>query len=434
MEYLLRAGPARPSGVNTAIKGLRRGAKKMRVTRISQRPNDIAEAYKKQKRPYRKIKRLIKEREIQRVTDVTEPLNAPGAFTYSDVGRNLGGIGMLKHQIDQALSNYGVDLVYFRKYNTFFKGEEENHANMVYGEDTTAEFYASGVVRAYVSVENMAWNFSQIGLEAVEQINIFLTIERFEQAFAGKIGQIETRHFEVPVSGDMVNCEAVGEIDTPELQANVYATFDDQLRLRGTQVRMTDKDVNGSFYGLRNYSTSEYQISGKLSGRLRHDSERPITVYGLLEGDLSYHSLKNVEGSDTWKLAPQVGDYFSFQTPTGISEQWEVSQIYDRNLTKSGLNPLLGKYVYQISAVRRVESHEQNTEELDFREPGDDVSEILGDISKPDRPQEYPDSFTYDRGRSRQNKLTNRLAKNIYDYTDGSDMEYGGIQTKPTSK
>jgi len=405
----------------------------MRVTRINQRPNDIAEAYKKQKRPYRKIKKLVKEAEMPRITDKTNPLNMPGVFTYSDVNRNIGGINLIKHQIDQALTNYGVDLVYFRKYNTFFKDEDENHANMIYGEDTTAEFYASGMIRAYVSVENMAWNFNQIGLEAVEQINIFLTIERFEQAFANKIGQIETKHFEVPVSGDMINCEALGMIDTPELQARVYTKFDDNLHINDTQIKMIDKDVNSSFYGLRSYDTSEYQISGKLTGRLKHDSEKALVVYGLLEGDLTYHNLKNIEGSETWKLAPQIGDYFSFQTPTGLSEQWEVSQIYDRNLTKSGLNPLLGKYVYQISAVKRVESHEQNTEELNYREPGEDIDELLGDISKSE-PQEYSNNYTYDKKKNRQNKLTNKLAKNIYNYTDKSDLEYGGVQTTPKSK
>ena len=60
-----------------------------------------------------------------------------------------------------------------------------------------------------------------------------------------------------------------------------------------------------------------------------------LVYIGLLEGDLSFHSLNNIEDSDTWKLAPQVGDYFSFNTPTGISEEWEVSQVYDKNFTKS---------------------------------------------------------------------------------------------------
>ena len=159
----------------------------MRVTRINQRPNDIAETRQKERRKPRKIKQLIKESEIERVTDFTNQVNVPGTFTYNDINRNQGAINLLKHQIDQALTNFGVDLVYFRRYNTFFKEGEENHANMVYGEDTTAQYYASGMIRAYVSVENMAWNFNQIGLEAVEQINIFLTIERFEQAFADRI-------------------------------------------------------------------------------------------------------------------------------------------------------------------------------------------------------------------------------------------------------
>ena len=42
-----------------------------------------------------------------------------------------------------------------------------------------------------------------------------------------------------------------------------------------------------------------------------------------------------------------------------------------------GINPLLGKYIYQCAAVKRVQSHEKTKLELDAREPGDDIDEIF---------------------------------------------------------
>ncbi len=406
----------------------------MRITRINKRPNDNPEPYKKEKRPYRKIKRLVKESTLEHITDTTNIFNAPGVFSYSDVNRNAGAINLIKHQIDQAITNFGVDLVYFRKYNTFFKEGEENTSNMIYGEDTVAEYYVSGVMRAFVSVDNMAWNFNQLGLESVEQIMIYVTIQRFEQAFANKIGQVETKHFEVPMSGNIINNEAVGKIVEPEFQADVYATFDDSLNVKDTVIKMVPKEVNQSFYLTNTYNSSLYPISGSLHGKLKHDKEKALIVYGLLEGDLSYHNLKNIEDSSTWGLAPQVGDYFSFKTPTGISEEWEISNVYDRNLTKSGLNPLLGKYVFQISAVKRVRSHEKNTEDLNYREPGEDINDILGNISRQDPAEQFSNNYTYKKGKNVQNKITNKLAKNAFDYVDKSDLEYGGVQTEPKAK
>ena len=252
----------------------------MRVTRINQRPNDNKDLLKRASRPRRR-KRYVDESEIQKVTDVTNSLNAVGSFTYADYNRNKGGIGYFKHHVDQVISNYGIDLVYFRKYNTFFKEGEENTANLIYGEDTTASYYASGMIRAYVSVENMAWNFNQIGLEGTEQVNMFISIENFEQAFADQIGKLKTSYFEVPVSGNTINNEITGKIDTPEFAGEVYSEFDDSLVVKNAKVRMVNKSANNTFYLTKDYDTSKYRISGSLSGKLKHDDEKPFIVWRM---------------------------------------------------------------------------------------------------------------------------------------------------------
>lgn len=411
----------------------------MRITRINQRPNSN-KLLTKPKQPRRKIKRYVKESEIPNALDVTEPLNIPGIFTYSDYRRNAQSVAMIRHQINQAIFNYGIDLQYFRKFNTFFKDgvEEENHANLIYGEDTTAEFYASGMIRAYVSVDNMAWSFNQIGLEGTEQVNIYVSIDNFEQAFQDKIGKVETRDIEVPVFGDTRTCEVTGMIVEPEFQAEVYAQFnEDDFKVDNAQVTVVKKDVDLNFYRPLKYQATENEVSGVLKGRLKPHKELPFEVSGVLRGELSFHGTKNVEDSETWKrLAPQVGDYFYLGIPNGIQEEWEITQLFDKNLTKGGLNPLLGKYVYQMTATRRVKSHEKNTVDLDAKEIGSDIEELLGDITgrKPSDKELLPDQFKEKKKKNVLNKKTNRLGKNVYGYDLREDEVYGGIQNTPEAK
>ena len=405
----------------------------MRVTRINKRP-EIQKQLTKPRTTLRKIKRLVKESEIPSYTPFLESLNKVGTFSYIDINRNLNAINLFKTQINQAISNYGTDLQYFRKFNTFFKDEEENNSNLVYGEDTTAEYYASGMIRAFISVENMSWNFNNIGLESVEQVNIVISIENFEQAFSDQISKIETKYFEVPVSGNTINNELTGKITTPEFDADIYGTFQDNLIVKNVKPKLIDKKINNNFPFSHTYQHNSSEISGFLSGKLKHDDEIPFSVYGVLKGELTYHNRKNVEDSSTWNLAPQVGDYFKLSTSSGIDEEWEITQIYNKILTsKGGINPLLGKYIFNCSAVKRQASYEKYSNELEMREPDTDINEIFNSKN-----YENNESRNFSKnnktGKNKLNETTEVLGKNVFEYDDQSDSTYGGYQNELNSK
>lgn len=405
----------------------------MRVTRINKRP-EIQKQLTKPRTTLRKIKRLVKESEIPSYTPFLESLNKVGTFSYIDINRNLNAINLFKTQINQAISNYGTDLQYFRKFNTFFKDEEENNSNLVYGEDTTAEYYASGMIRAFISVENMSWNFNNIGLESVEQVNIIISIENFEQAFSDQISKIETKYFEVPVSGNTINNELTGKITTPEFDADIYGTFQDNLIVKNVKPKLIDKKINNNFPFSHTYQHNSSEISGFLSGKLKHDDEIPFSVYGVLKGELTYHNRKNVEDSSTWNLAPQVGDYFKLSTSSGIDEEWEITQIYNKILTsKGGINPLLGKYIFNCSAVKRQASYEKYSNELEMREPDTDINEIFNTKN-----YENNESRNFSKnnktGKNKLNETTEVLGKNVFEYDDQSDFTYGGYQNELNSK
>ena len=405
----------------------------MRVTRINKRP-EIQKQLTKPRTTLRKIKRLVKESEIPSYAPFLESLNKVGTFSYIDINRNLNAINLFKTQINQAISNYGTDLQYFRKFNTFFKDEEENNSNLVYGEDTTAEYYASGMIRAFISVENMSWNFNNIGLESVEQVNIVISIENFEQAFSDQISKIETKYFEVPVSGNTINNELTGKITTPEFDADIYGTFQDNLIVKNVKPKLIDKKINNNFPFSHTYQHNSSEISGFLSGKLKHDDEIPFSVYGVLKGELTYHNRKNVEDSSTWNLAPQVGDYFKLSTSSGIDEEWEITQIYNKILTsKGGINPLLGKYIFNCSAVKRQASYEKYSNELEMREPDTDINEIFNTKN-----YENNESRNFSKnnktGKNKLNETTEVLGKNVFEYDDQSDFTYGGYQNELNSK
>ena len=405
----------------------------MRVTRINKRP-EIQKQLTKPRTTLRKIKRLVKESEIPSYTPFLESLNKVGTFSYIDINRNLNAINLFKTQINQAISNYGTDLQYFRKFNTFFKDEEENNSNLVYGEDTTAEYYASGMIRAFISVENMSWNFNNIGLESVEQVNIIISIENFEQAFSDQISKIETKYFEVPVSGNTINNELTGKITTPEFDADIYGTFQDNLIVKNVKPKLIDKKINNNFPFSHTYQHNSSEISGFLSGKLKHDDEIPFSVYGVLKGELTYHNRKNVEDSSTWNLAPQVGDYFKLSTSSGIDEEWEITQIYNKILTsKGGINPLLGKYIFNCSAVKRQASYEKYSNELEMREPDTDINEIFN-AKNYENNESRNFSKNNKTGKNKLNETTEVLGKNVFEYDDQSDFTYGGYQNELNAK
>ena len=405
----------------------------MRVTRINKRP-EIQKQLTKPRTTLRKIKRLVKESEIPSYAPFLESLNKVGTFSYIDINRNLNAINLFKTQINQAISNYGTDLQYFRKFNTFFKDEEENNSNLVYGEDTTAEYYASGMIRAFISVENMSWNFNNIGLESVEQVNIIISIENFEQAFSDQISKIETKYFEVPVSGNTINNELTGKITTPEFDADIYGTFQDNLIVKNVKPKLIDKKINNNFPFSHTYQHNSSEISGFLSGKLKHDDEIPFSVYGVLKGELTYHNRKNVEDSSTWNLAPQVGDYFKLSTSSGIDEEWEITQIYNKILTsKGGINPLLGKYIFNCSAVKRQASYEKYSNELEMREPDTDINEIFN-AKNYENNESRNFSKNNKTGKNKLNETTEVLGKNVFEYDDQSDLTYGGYQNELNAK
>lgn len=376
-------------------------------------------------------KRIIQHNEqpcYAQILDKT--INNPYQFSFADYSRNEPRINTLKARFDDMIRINGVDLIYYRRFNTFFQQGEQNTANMVYGQDSTAEFYLSGIVRAFLQINKQQFSFNLMGYQAQEQIDIWITIEDFRARFATIVGQVNTELFCVPITGDIYNRQYYGYIDIPQFYAQIYGQLNDNNYVYNAYPQNKERPLNSQYFTSLYRISNLQPLSGYLNGQLTDYIQNDSYITGYVEGQISYHSLKNIQNSPSWNVAPQVGDYFKFNVGQ-IQQQYEVNQVLDKQLTKDGLNPLLGRYLYRCKAIRRVPSQQSHNNIQQETSIGHDINDIIqsqniNHITKAQKQENYPQYTKKTKRKNQQNKRSNNIAKGIYTYEQGQDSVYGG--------
>lgn len=402
----------------------------MKVTRKLTGKQVLAtqQAEKKARRRRRVLQNSQSQKSYAQILDNT--VNNPYQFSFANYDRNVQRIQLLKTRFDDMIRINGVDLVYFRKFNTFFQEDQQNHANMIYGEDTTAEYYLSGLVRAYLQIGKQEFAFNLMGYQAQEQIDIWLTIQDFRARFGTKIGKVQSDLFAVPITGDLYNMEYFGYMDVPEFYAQIYGQLDQNLRVKNAYPQIKQRPINYNCYNTISRISNLQPLTGYLNGTLKDYIENDSYVTGYVKGQIWYHSLDNIQNSPSWQIAPQVGDYFKFLVGQ-IQQEYQIHQVLDKQLTKDGLNPLLGKYLFRCKAVRRVPSEQQHNN-IDTKDAiGQDINDILNTkninhVTVAQQQQNYPYYTKKQKKRNKMNNKTNKIAKGIYNYQNEQDNVYGG--------
>lgn len=359
-----------------------------------------------------------------------QTVNNPYQFSFADYNRNQARINVLKTRFDDMIRINGVDLIYYRKFNTFFQQDQQNTANMIYGQDSTAQYYLSGAVRAFLQIGKQDFSFNLMGYQAQQQIDIWITIEDFRARFATVVGKVNTQYFMVPMTGDVYNRQYYGYIDIPQFYAEIYGQLAQNNYITNAYPEIKVRPLNSKYF------TSIYRISnlqpltGNLNGQLQTYIQNDSYITGYIEGLISYHSFENIQNSPSWNVAPQVGDYFKFKVKQ-IQQQYQINQVLDKQMTKDGLNPLLGRYLYRCRAVRRVPSEQvhNNIPQQSFN--GQDINEIIqsqniNHVTVAQQQENYSEYTKKTKRKNKQNKRTNSIAKGIYNYQDGQDAVYGG--------
>lgn len=405
--------------------------------KITKKVKPVKIPQKRGRKPKLAYRYINEADQISYIDKINDTLNNPQNFTYMDYNRNRNMIQVIRKHYEQMIKMYGIDLTYFRKFNTFFLQGEQNHANMTYGEDTTAIYYGSGYVRAFLDISTYNWLFNSMGYETQQNINLYIGIEDFRSRFATLFGKVKKQNFVIPVHGNSQFNELTGIIDVPEFYATIYGQYDDDLNAYNIYPEIKERPLNSSFYKSNTHKTTLYPITGVLSGKMIPDEEYPLITSGLLSGILSYHSFENIQNSPAWQIVPQVGDYFNMRIGQ-MEQEYQITQVFDRILQNNGgINALMGKYIFQIQAVRRSPSHQEfeditNTEKQTSEE--DILQELNSSVRNPIEQEQPILSDTVKQNKkckeNKANKTSNKIAQGIYGVQDDQDdYVYGGYQT-----
>ena len=143
----------------------------------------------------------------------------------------------------------------------------------------------------------------------------------------------------------MITNQFDGTIDIPEFYAKVQGELTDNLVIKNIVPEIQERSLNSQFYSATKQFTNLYPLTGSLSGKLIEDPCIPFKCSGLLQGNLTYHSLENKENTPTWQIAPQVGDFFRLSM-NEIEEEYEITQIVDRTLTNNNRYKSIIRKIY----------------------------------------------------------------------------------------
>ena len=285
---------------------------------------------------------------------------------------------LIKSYLDEMIYSYGVDVRYWRKHIDTFQTPaiSSEFYNHIYGELPDAPYNISGDMVVHLQINNDEWMMEQMGIKNAGSYTISFLCDAFTESFKQKIGTDKQSilsgsvvgyvpnnitgdllNIKIPVSGEFFNDDVKFNI-TEQIPLSAYTKFIGTPDYVGVS-------PNSELY-LPEYYENEVEISGSLSGSLNL-YENVISgelsgsiLSGNVSGIIDYKDNIAIMANPDWKLAPQVGDVFEL---LGLaedlpSEQYEISRIYDKNLSDDEMNQMLGRYIFKCDCVRRESSHE----------------------------------------------------------------------------
>ena len=282
---------------------------------------------------------------------------------------NIQGEQLLqKGWFRELIQQYGVDIEYYRQVTDFFSPSAVQHkANWTYGEDTTAVYEISAAMVALVKIDADNMMLRKFGIETTTNAELYMMKEDFTEEFRDLIGTPTSANFSTTVSGiisgfsgylagNLINSELSGmtsayvEVPSGSISGAFSSSFTRYPVPVNYMLKKTDEFRTRAVYG---------SVSGAVSGTI------DLSGNGILSGDVSgnlrYFTEIPLTGAPNWKIAPQVGDFFrlkEFDTDIPNLLEFEITAVLDRDLAPNGVNPLLRRYLWKCSIVRRTPSQQ----------------------------------------------------------------------------
>jgi len=324
----------------------------------------------------------------------------------------------------ELIHSYGVDASYFR-HNVDAYQLSGTDFDYIYGEQPAKSFWLSAHVVIYMESKGDIELLNKFGFETDGDMEAFILIDDFTEQFRDLVGTTTSANFVTSLIGAMTSGTGYvsGSVSNSILDGWVIDTISGNTSgyLSGTFDQPFVR--NPRLYNDYVYKTESYDdrnTYGTLSGSWSTTLDNTLNgeVSGSAEGILGYHiETSTVDGGGpNWNIAPKAGDFFRLDFHDENHEEYEITKVIDRNLQIDGLNPLLSKYVWQMTCVRRDPSYE----------------DVIGASNNIDSSLDGTDGrkeeeFTNEKYEN--NEWIEDSSNDIFDYSEDAIDDYDGINS-----
>lgn len=273
-----------------------------------------------------------------------------------------------KNYFREIINHYGIDVNYFRLKMEWYASPSGVYSNYTYGENTTSVYEVSAPMVVFMKVDDDSPILRRFGIETTVNAEIYMMRQDFTEQFRDIVGIPTTGNFSTPISADISNFSGLisGEIIGNTLSGitSAWTTVPSGTISANYSAGFTRYPVAVNPDIARKIYFREREVNGTLDGTISGtvDLSGNGFISGTVSGLLNYFSpAYSLSGNSDWGIAPQVGDFFrldEFDSDVSNYEEYEVTEVLDKQLTPIGLNPHLKRYIWRCTVVRRDPSNE----------------------------------------------------------------------------
>jgi hypothetical protein len=329
----------------------------------------------------------------------------------------------------ELIHSYGVDAVYFRHNADAFNEDiplSGKNFDFIWGEQATIQYWLSADIVVYMASQGDTILLSKFGQETDGDMDAYVLIDDFTENFRDLVGKRDVYSKNDTISATVSSGVVTFVEDVVSTDLSGYTSGTTTFSTSGavsadftTSFIRYPKRFSDYMYKCESYTDQVVlgDIYTTLSGTL--DENLNGTLVGNVSADLGHYLEESRDGGGTfWKIAPKVGDFFRLDFHDGNHEEYEITRVIDRNLQSEGLNPLLEKYVWHMSCVRRDPSYEDV-----LGAPDSLLEEYQGTDGSLD------EEFTDDKYENSNEKIESISNDELFDYSESIIDKYDGLNS-----
>lgn len=324
----------------------------------------------------------------------------------------------------ELINSYGVDAIYFRHNVDAFDDDlplSGKNFDFIWGEQSSMSFWLSAPVVVYMASQGDTILLSKLGQETDGDMDAYILIDDFTENFRDLVGKREVYAKYDTISATVTSGLLTFSEDIISTDLSGYTSGSTTFTTSGSvSAEFTTSFIRyPKLYSDYMYKCEAYteqtvlgDILTTLSGTI--DENLNGTLVGSVSGYLGHYLEESRDGGGPfWKIAPKVGDFFRLDFHDNNHEEYEINRVIDRNLQSEGLNPLLEKYVWHMTTIRRDPSYE-----------------YMGDIDLDGNVTHTPEEeFTDDKFENSNDKIEQVSNDELFDYSESIIDEYDGLNS-----